>query len=97
MDMDETASDAAIRELEEETGLVVSQVSQIGAYSDVQRDPRGRVVTVAFFASVATASKLAASDDAADAQWFSLDQLPELAFDHQQIIADAKQKFIVVN
>ena len=97
MDMDETASDAAIRELEEETGLVVSQVSQIGAYSDVQRDPRGRVVTVAFFASVAKASKLAASDDAADAQWFSLDQLPELAFDHQQIIADAKQKFIVVN
>jgi len=97
MDMDETASQAAIRELQEETGLVVGQVSQIGAYSDVARDPRGRVVTVAFFASVKTASKLAASDDAADAQWFPLDQLPALAFDHQQIIADAKQKFIKTN
>jgi len=48
MDMDESADAAAIRELKEETGLIVSRVQQIGAYSATDRDPRGRVVTVAF-------------------------------------------------
>lgn len=92
MDMDESADEAAIRELKEETGLVVSEVAQIGAYSSVDRDPRGRVVTVAFFAN-ASSDEIVAGDDAADARWFDLKKLPELAFDHQQIINDA-QRFI---
>ena len=93
MDMDESASGAAIRELKEETSLDVSEVTQIGAYSSVDRDPRGRVVTVAFFAKVNSNATVAAGDDAADAKWFPVDDLPELAFDHQQIIADAKPFF----
>lgn len=93
MDMDESADAAAIRELEEETGLVVSAVEQIGAYSSVERDPRGRVVTVAFFATASKRDHVAAADDAEDAQWFSVDELPDLAFDHAKIIADALERF----
>ncbi len=89
MEMDESAEQCAIRELEEETGLVVQQVVQLGAYSGVNRDPRGRVVTVAFLAIAPGDSVPIAADDAADAKWFSIDDLPALAFDHQRIIADA--------
>lgn len=94
MDMDESADVAAIRELKEETGLVVETVSQIGAYSKVERDPRGRVVTVAFFAKASENDDVAAADDAADVKWFPIGELPELAFDHATIIADAKARYI---
>ena len=93
MDMDESADVAAIRELKEETGLVVESVQQIGAYSRVDRDPRGRVVTVAFFATASQSDHFAAADDAVDAQWFSISELPDLAFDHARIIADALDRF----
>jgi len=93
MDMDESADVAAIRELKEETGLVVGAVQQIGAYSGVDRDPRGRVVTVAFFATASQSDHFAAADDAEDAQWFSISELPDLAFDHARIIADALERF----
>lgn len=93
MEMDEDASTAAIRELEEETGLIVERVHQIGAYSAVDRDPRGRVVTVAFFATASRQESFKASDDAADARWFGLSELPELAFDHQKIVDDATKRF----
>ncbi|QEG23857.1 NUDIX domain-containing protein [Mariniblastus fucicola] len=92
MEMDEAADATAIRELKEETGLVVAQVEQIGAYSAVDRDPRGRVVTVAFMAEASTSESIAAADDAADAKWFPVDDLPELAFDHSQIISDCFSK-----
>jgi len=93
MDMDESADVAAIRELKEETGLVVESVQQIGAYSGVDRDPRGRVVTVAFFATASQSDHFAAADDAEDARWFSISELPDLAFDHDKIIADALERF----
>ncbi len=93
MDMDEPAESAAIRELKEETGLVVASVQQIGAYSAVDRDPRGRVVTVAFWTVASESDYFAAADDAADARWFPMDGLPQLAFDHSLIIADALAKF----
>jgi 8-oxo-dGTP diphosphatase len=93
MDMDESAADAAIRELKEETGLDVSRVQQIGAYSEVDRDPRGRVVTVAFYATASESDDFAAADDAEDAKWFSIDDLPELAFDHGNILADCFAKY----
>ena len=94
MDMDESAELAAVRELKEETELEVDSVQQIGAYSSVDRDPRARVVTIAFFARASTTDHIAAADDAADAKWFPFDQLPELAFDHATIIDDARQIFI---
>lgn len=89
MDMDETTEECAIRELEEETGLVVSHVQQIGAYSKVDRDPRGRTITVAYLALIDSPVPIKGQDDAASAQWFPLSTLPPLAFDHAEIMRDA--------
>jgi len=89
MNMDETTERCAIRELEEETGLKVSKVNQIGAYSKVERDPRGRTVTVAYLAIVDAPIAVNGQDDASKAQWFPLSALPELAFDHADIMQDA--------
>lgn len=89
MDMDETTEQCAIRELEEETGLKVSSLQQIGAYSKVDRDPRGRTVTVAYLARVDASVAVVAQDDAAKAKWFPLSALPSLAFDHEEIMRDA--------
>lgn len=94
MEIYEDAESAAKRELKEETGLVASTVTQIAAYSSVDRDPRGRVVTIAFIAEISNDEHYQASDDAADAKWFSLNDLPELAFDHNLIIDDARSRFI---
>ena len=93
MNMDETTEQCAIRELEEETGLKVSTVRQIGAYSKVDRDPRGRTITVAYLAIIDKPAQVTGQDDAAKAEWFPLSALPELAFDHADIMADANNSF----
>ena len=89
MNMDETTEQCATRELEEETGLHVNNVIQIGAYSKVDRDPRGRTVTVAYLAIVDRPLVVIGQDDAAKAEWWPLTNLPELAFDHDNIMQDA--------
>ncbi len=89
MNMDETTEECAIRELQEETGLKVTTVNQIGAYSKVDRDPRGRTVTVAYLAIIDTPVDVNGQDDAANAEWFSITDLPHLAFDHYDIMKDA--------
>ena len=89
MNMDETTGQSAIRELEEETGLVVTELHQIGAYSKVDRDPRGRTITVAYLVLVDYPVAATGQDDAAKAQWFPIDALPPLAFDHEDIMQDA--------
>ena len=89
MNMDETTEQCAIRELEEETGLKVSEIKQIGAYSKVDRDPRGRTITVAYLAVIDAPVAVTGQDDAAKAQWFPIDNLPPLAFDHEEIMQDA--------
>ena len=89
MNMDETTEQCAIRELEEETGLQVSMLHQIGAYSKVDRDPRGRTITVAYLAIIDKPVSVTGQDDAAKAQWFPIDTLPPLAFDHEEIMRDA--------
>ena len=89
MNMDETTEQCAIRELEEETVLRVSDVHQIGAYSKVDRDPRGRTITVAYLAIIEEPLAVRGQDDAAKAEWFPLSALPELAFDHAEIMQDA--------
>ena len=93
MNMDETTEQCAIRELKEETGLHVSELHQIGAYSKVDRDPRGRTVTVAYLAIVDAPVTVTGQDDAAKAEWFPIDVLPPLAFDHEDIMRDADRKF----
>lgn len=90
INMDETTEQCAIRELEEETGLKVTKVHQIGAYSKVDRDPRGRTITVAYLAIIDTPEDVKGQDDAAKAEWFPITDLPKLAFDHYDIMNDAK-------
>lgn len=92
MNMDETTAEAARRELKEETGLTVSEVHQVGAYDRVDRDPRGRVITVAYYTIIDGVRDVNGGDDAAKAQWFPINELPKLAFDHQEIIEAARQK-----
>ncbi len=88
MRIDETAEECAARELKEETGLEPSYMEQLSAFSRVNRDPRERVVTIAFFALVRT-SNVVGGDDAADARWWNIDKLPSLAFDHADILEHA--------
>ena len=93
MNMDETTEQCAIRELDEETGLKVNTIYQIGAYSKVDRDPRGRTITVAYLAIVDGPVEVTGQDDAAKAEWFPLSTLPKLAFDHADIIQDAIKRY----
>ena len=88
LNMNETVNRCAERELEEETGIVLSGMQLVGIYSDVDRDPRGRVFTAAY-AAITTMPEAKAADDAADAQWWPLNELPKLAFDHEIILKDA--------
>lgn len=90
LNMDETVAHCAERELEEETGIVLTGMQLSGIYSDVERDPRGRVITAAYTAMTAMPEACAA-DDAAAAKWWPLNALPELAFDHDVILEDAKR------
>ena len=91
MNIDETAEEAAVRELYEETGIHIDakNVRQIGAYTTVDRDPRERVITIAFLAVLPTLCAVRGNDDARQARWFRLDHLPPLAFDHAQVMSDA--------
>lgn len=88
--MDETAEQGALRELKEETGLENAFVEQLGAFSEVKRDPRERVITIAFFALV-NISDVKGGDDAAEADWFRIDDMPTLAFDHDHILRVAQK------
>lgn len=87
---DETVEQAAFRELQEETGIHDIYLEQFHVFSNPQRDPRGRVITVAFFALIPSDKiELIATEDAAQAQWFSAYKLPKLAFDHDEIYEKA--------
>ena len=88
---DETAREGAVRELREETALVASAVGELGVFSKPDRDPRERVITIAFYALVKP-SKVVGGDDADEATWFSIDDLPRLAFDHADIINTALER-----
>ena len=83
----ETLDAAAFRELSEETGTENLYLEQLYTFGDPKRDPRGRVVTVAYYALVPSGkSPLLAGSDAAAAEWFPVDELPAVAFDHGKII-----------
>lgn len=92
MKMDETIEQCAIRELREETNVSDVYLEQFKVFSGITRDPRGRVVTVAFIALVRPSDyKVIGGDDASNALWFNARQLPPLAFDHYEIIECAIQ------
>jgi 8-oxo-dGTP diphosphatase len=89
----ETLLEAATRELEEETGIKDVFLEQLFTFGDPGRDPRGWVVSVAYYALVSPDKHdIRATMDARDARWFSIDSLPKLAFDHSQILQTALQR-----
>lgn len=90
MNIDETVEQCAKRELEEETGLKLDVLEQFHTFSEVNRDPRERVITVAFIGLVKQA-EVKGSDDAAKAQWFPIKETPRLAFDHDYILRLAQR------
>ena len=91
MKIDETAEQGALRELQEETGVKDIYIEQLQAFTAVDRDPRERVMTIAFMAFVRQEKyEVIAGDDAA--QWFPVNSLPQLAFDHNEIITLALDK-----
>jgi 8-oxo-dGTP diphosphatase len=91
--IDESVEEAALRELEEETGVRDVYLEQLYTFGDVNRDPRGRVITVAYYALVpATAMQPRAGSDAAETGWWSAYDLPTLAFDHRDILNYALQR-----
>lgn len=88
--VDETLENAARRELEEEAGLKQVFLEQLYTFGGINRDPRERVVSVAYYALVKlSANQTKAATDAADAQWFPISKTPKLAFDHAEILATA--------
>lgn len=88
MNIDENAEQCALRELEEETGLKDVKLDQLYTFTDVNRDPRERVITITYY-GIVELTDIKGNDDAAQAQWFSLDEIPPLAFDHDLIFKKA--------
>ncbi len=87
----ESLKEGAKRELFEETEVEVEDLVQFNTYGAINRDPRGRTISIAFIGKLTNEVGIKAGDDAKEADWFSVDELPELAFDHAEIIADAKE------
>jgi 8-oxo-dGTP diphosphatase len=92
VDENEDLETAAIRELFEETQIKIDGLEQLKAFGKPNRDPRSHVVSIAFFGFVDINSKAIAADDAKEAKWFSVKDLPNLAFDHLEIINFALTK-----
>lgn len=87
VEMDESLEDAARRELQEETSVENVFMEQLYTFGTLGRDPRGRVISVAYFALVnLSAHTVKAETDARDARWFAIDKVPALAFDHAEIL-----------
>lgn len=96
VDMDESLEEAASRELLEETGLKDISLEQFYTAGDVHRDPRHRTITVAYIGfTLAELPPLVAGDDAGEAEWFPVDGLPTLAFDHADILRRALDKLLL--
>jgi len=92
VDYGESVEQAARREAQEETGLSVNLIEMLGVYSHPDRDPRQHTMSVVFMATVKDQTKLQAGDDAAKSSVFSLTDLPEMAFDHRDILSDYQAK-----
>jgi len=85
LEMDEELVDAAKRELFEETGITGVELKQMHTFGTVGRDPRGRMITVVYTATLDKEIEPKPGDDAVEAKWFDVENLPELAFDHCEV------------
>lgn len=95
LDIDEDLAACAKRELEEETGVSGVYLEQLYTFGKPDRDPRERVISIAYYALVPSDRlQVKAASDASDAKWFALDEMPELAFDHNQIIKQAHGRLV---
>jgi 8-oxo-dGTP diphosphatase len=94
IDMDEELDVACRRELLEETGIRVGELRQFKAFGGVSRDPRHRTISVIFYAFTENELTAKAGDDAVNARWFPINQLPELAFDHELILEQFKTEIL---
>ena len=94
VEMDEELDEAVARELAEETGLTGVRLEQLRTFGKCGRDPRGRQISVAFMGTVTEGqNKVRAGDDAAEAQWFNIRNLPEnMAFDHDEMVRTAIER-----
>ena len=95
VDPDETTLQAAKRELMEETGIFADELTQLQTFSDINRDPRGRVVSVIYYTFLEKPVNIKAGDDAKEVRWFSLSNVPALAFDHAMILDFAGKKLFL--
>ena len=93
LEMEETLEESALRELYEETNISNVKLTQLGTFGHPDRDPRGRVITIAYVGIITTKRQnVIAGSDACDFAWYSTSDLPELAFDHKMIIHTALKK-----
>ncbi|HEX2970413.1 MAG TPA: NUDIX domain-containing protein [Bacteroidales bacterium] len=93
LEIDETAEEGAKRELSEETGIKDVFPEELRTFSEVNRDPRGRTVSIAFYALIRMTEIFAvAGDDATESGWFHVSDMPQLAFDHDKILSSAIEK-----
>jgi 8-oxo-dGTP diphosphatase len=88
LEIEEEPKTGALRELKEETGLELQQLHQVQAFGKVDRDPRGRTISIAYLGLIHEGDlpSVKADSDAGDARWFPIDELPEMAFDHRDIL-----------
>ena len=96
IDVDEPIEKAAIRELKEETGITGITLEFLNYFDEPGRDPRERTISMAFTGSTNKGINIKAASDAKKAEWFKIDNLPDLAFDHAKIIKMAKSRFIKI-
>jgi len=84
--LDQSLEDAAKLKLEEKTGVKDVYLEQLYTFGDPKRDPRGRVITICYFALISSENLVLKKDGEYDVQWFSIEKLPQLGFDHKQIL-----------
>ena len=88
VNMDELLETACKRELEEETGLAVEKMTQFKTFDGINRDPRHRTISVVFSTELPEKVNVSGGDDAVNAKWFPVNNLPEMAFDHLEILGE---------